>query len=214
MHRVIIRAWISKNIWNNNLLCLNKLCPTTQSNQKTFFFISGFQKLVSLITVFTIFFYRWIYLTTNAVDCYSYKDLFSVSHLNLVICFVQVGGGYVAEKLSAKHVFGFGALLNIVCTIFTPLAAKASYIVVIALRILMGIGGVSEYQFSDHFRLKEINGNLWVSDLGGICTSFIFLKKIYLGYPRRWPRARAGTRQGSREFPLDGELFSKLTDKK
>lgn len=49
----------------------------------------------------------------------------------------------MAEKFSAKHVFGFGALLNIVSTMFLPLAAKGSYGTVLALRVLMGIGGVS-----------------------------------------------------------------------
>ncbi|KAF2348310.1 Major facilitator superfamily, partial [Trinorchestia longiramus] len=53
----------------------------------------------------------------------------------------QVGGGWVAEKMSAKHVFGVGALLNVVCTMLTPVAAKGSYMIVIALRVLMGIGG-------------------------------------------------------------------------
>ncbi|XP_018006986.1 sialin isoform X2 [Hyalella azteca] len=53
----------------------------------------------------------------------------------------QVGGGWVAENMSAKHVFGGGALLNILGALLTPVAAKGSYIVVIALRILMGIGG-------------------------------------------------------------------------
>ena len=55
----------------------------------------------------------------------------------------QVVGGWVAEKFSAKHVFGLGALLNIVCTLFVPLAAERSYVVVLALRVVMGIGGVS-----------------------------------------------------------------------
>jgi len=53
----------------------------------------------------------------------------------------QVGGGWVAEKFSAKHVFGVGALLNIVCTLLTPLAAKVSYVFVLVLRVIMGIGG-------------------------------------------------------------------------
>jgi len=53
----------------------------------------------------------------------------------------QVIGGYVAEKFSAKHVFGLGAVLNIVCTILTPLAAKTSYVALLVLRVIMGIGG-------------------------------------------------------------------------
>ena len=49
----------------------------------------------------------------------------------------------MAEKFSAKHVFGLGAVLNIVCTILTPLAAKTSYVALLVLRVIMGIGGVS-----------------------------------------------------------------------
>jgi len=53
----------------------------------------------------------------------------------------QVGGGWVAEKFSAKHVFGVGAVLNIICTILTPFAANINYVCVIVLRVIMGIGG-------------------------------------------------------------------------
>ena len=49
----------------------------------------------------------------------------------------------MAEKTSAKHVFGFGALLNIAGALLTPLAAKGSYGLLFALRVIMGIGGVS-----------------------------------------------------------------------
>ncbi|XP_047476944.1 sialin-like [Penaeus chinensis] len=55
--------------------------------------------------------------------------------------FTQVPGGWVAEKFSAKHVFGVGALLNALCALLCPLASKASYIVLVALRIVMGIAG-------------------------------------------------------------------------
>ncbi|XP_076063253.1 sialin-like isoform X2 [Oratosquilla oratoria] len=53
----------------------------------------------------------------------------------------QVPGGWVAENFSAKHVFGVGALLNALCTLLTPVAANASYIALISLRIVMGIAG-------------------------------------------------------------------------
>lgn len=52
-------------------------------------------------------------------------------------------GGWVAEKFSAKHVFGTGALINAICAIITPVAANTSYIFLIILRIIMGIAGVS-----------------------------------------------------------------------
>nr|XP_027234251.1 sialin-like isoform X4 [Penaeus vannamei] len=55
--------------------------------------------------------------------------------------FTQVPGGWFAEKFSAKHVFGVGALLNALCALLCPIASKASYIVLVALRIVMGIAG-------------------------------------------------------------------------
>lgn len=60
-----------------------------------------------------------------------------------VLFSLQVPGGWVAEKFSAKHVFGVGALLNALCALLCPIASKASYIVLVALRIVMGIAGVS-----------------------------------------------------------------------
>ncbi|XP_063845764.1 LOW QUALITY PROTEIN: sialin-like [Scylla paramamosain] len=53
----------------------------------------------------------------------------------------QVPGGWVAEKFSAKHVFGVGALVNAVCAILSPIAAKGSYIWLVVIRIIMGIAG-------------------------------------------------------------------------
>ncbi|XP_045116089.1 sialin-like isoform X1 [Portunus trituberculatus] len=55
--------------------------------------------------------------------------------------FTQVPGGWVAEKFSAKHVFGVGALINAICAILSPIAAKGSYIWLIVIRIIMGIAG-------------------------------------------------------------------------
>lgn len=49
----------------------------------------------------------------------------------------------MAEKFSAKHVFGVGALVNAVCALLTPVAASASYAWLIVIRIIMGIAGVS-----------------------------------------------------------------------
>ncbi|KAK3872158.1 hypothetical protein Pcinc_022759 [Petrolisthes cinctipes] len=53
----------------------------------------------------------------------------------------QVPGGWVAEKFSAKHVFGVGALVNAICAILTPVAAQTSYIFLVIMRIIMGIAG-------------------------------------------------------------------------
>ncbi|XP_045585411.2 putative inorganic phosphate cotransporter isoform X2 [Procambarus clarkii] len=53
----------------------------------------------------------------------------------------QVPGGWVAEKFSAKHVFGMGALVNAFCALLTPVAASGSYIWLVVMRIIMGIAG-------------------------------------------------------------------------
>ncbi|XP_066979522.1 sialin-like isoform X4 [Macrobrachium rosenbergii] len=55
--------------------------------------------------------------------------------------FTQVPGGWVAEKFSAKHVFGLGTLANAVLALLTPVAASGSYIWVIVIRVGMGIAG-------------------------------------------------------------------------
>lgn len=55
----------------------------------------------------------------------------------------QVPGGWVAEKFSAKHVFGVGALVNAICALLSPIAAQGSYIWLVVMRIIMGIAGVS-----------------------------------------------------------------------
>lgn len=55
--------------------------------------------------------------------------------------FTQVPGGWVAEKFSAKHVFGVGALINAICALISPIAAKGSYVWLVVIRIIMGIAG-------------------------------------------------------------------------
>lgn len=53
----------------------------------------------------------------------------------------QLPGGRVAELVSAKWVMFFAVAINIVCTLLSPLAAKAHYGVLLVLRILEGVGG-------------------------------------------------------------------------
>jgi ACS family sodium-dependent inorganic phosphate cotransporter len=55
----------------------------------------------------------------------------------------QVPGGRVAEVFSAKWILFASVALNIVATILTPLAAKLHWSVLILLRIIEGVGGVS-----------------------------------------------------------------------
>ena len=52
----------------------------------------------------------------------------------------QVPGGYFAAKFGGKHVFGWFMLLCSVATLFMPLAARTSYVILIVLRIVAGIG--------------------------------------------------------------------------
>ena len=59
------------------------------------------------------------------------------------IYITQIPGGWLAEKISAKHVFGGGVLLNALYTLLSPIAAKFSYICLVVIRICMGIAGVS-----------------------------------------------------------------------
>ena len=49
----------------------------------------------------------------------------------------------MAEKFSGKHVFGVGVLVNGICTLLSPVAAKLDYKALMLLRIVMGLTGVS-----------------------------------------------------------------------
>ncbi|EFX81022.1 hypothetical protein DAPPUDRAFT_211483 [Daphnia pulex] len=56
----------------------------------------------------------------------------------------QIPGGMIAEKYSAKWVIWASVLVNIVFTILTPLASNISYIAVLVVRFIEGLGaGVS-----------------------------------------------------------------------
>ncbi|XP_040164425.1 sialin [Anopheles arabiensis] len=53
----------------------------------------------------------------------------------------QVPGARVAESFSARWVMFFSVLINVVCTLLTPVAAKMHYVAMIVMRIGEGIGG-------------------------------------------------------------------------
>ncbi|XP_050084225.1 sialin isoform X1 [Anopheles aquasalis] len=53
----------------------------------------------------------------------------------------QIPGARVAESFSARWVMFFSVLINVVCTLLTPVAAKMHYIAMIVMRIGEGIGG-------------------------------------------------------------------------
>ena len=57
----------------------------------------------------------------------------------------QIPGGFIATRLSGKHVFGLGVLLTALLTLLTPIAAVTDIRLLIALRVLEGI---CEVQFS------------------------------------------------------------------
>jgi ACS family sodium-dependent inorganic phosphate cotransporter len=56
----------------------------------------------------------------------------------------QVPGGRAAEVFSAKWILFAAVVLNIVPTILTPPAAVLHWSLLVVLRIIEGIGGVSD----------------------------------------------------------------------
>jgi len=56
----------------------------------------------------------------------------------------QVPGGRAAEVFSAKWILFASVALNIVPTIFTPPAAMLHWSFLVVLRIIEGVGGVSD----------------------------------------------------------------------
>ena len=55
----------------------------------------------------------------------------------------QVPGGWLAARVGAKYLFGFGVLCTSILTLFTPAAANHSVGMFILVRILEGFGEVS-----------------------------------------------------------------------
>ena len=54
---------------------------------------------------------------------------------------MQVPGGRVAEVYSGKWVFFFAVVINVIGTLATPFCSKLSYVALICMRILEGLGG-------------------------------------------------------------------------
>ncbi|XP_047145228.1 sialin isoform X1 [Hydra vulgaris] len=52
----------------------------------------------------------------------------------------QLPGGFLANKFGGKYVFGFGMLVASIFSLLTPIAAKTNFYLLIAARVLMGIG--------------------------------------------------------------------------
>ena len=76
----------------------------------------------------------------------------------------QVPGGFLAERLGGKWLYGCGVLMTAVLTILTPLAARCSVYLFIAVRVLEGIGEVSQqklYSFvSEYSEVPKISCDL------------------------------------------------------
>jgi len=54
----------------------------------------------------------------------------------------QVLGGLLASRYGGKHVFGTSILIAIIATLLTPVAARTHVALLIALRVIMGLGCV------------------------------------------------------------------------
>lgn len=52
----------------------------------------------------------------------------------------QLAGGWLADRFGGKRVLGFGVAVWSVATVFTPGAARTSFTVLFAVRILLGLG--------------------------------------------------------------------------
>ena len=54
----------------------------------------------------------------------------------------QLPGGVLGNKYGGKMVFGYGVLVTSLLSLATPIVARTSYVLFIALRVIEGIGEV------------------------------------------------------------------------
>ena len=71
--------------------------------------------------------------------------------------FTQLPGGRVAEMFSAKWVIWGSVMVNVVFTLLTPVAAQISYIAVLVVRFMEGLGAVR-----CHLRSVYEQSILWI----------------------------------------------------
>ena len=57
----------------------------------------------------------------------------------------QIPGGILATKYGGKHVYGIGVLITLIATLLVPIAARTHAYLLIVLRIIMGLGCVSNF---------------------------------------------------------------------
>jgi len=55
----------------------------------------------------------------------------------------QIPGGWLAQRVGGKWVYGMGVLMTSLITLFTPLAADVSVWLLVAVRVLEGLFEVS-----------------------------------------------------------------------
>lgn len=67
----------------------------------------------------------------------------ALSSFYLGYVFTQIPGGLLAGRFGGKHVFGTGIFITALATLLVPLAARTHVYLLIALRVLMGLGCVS-----------------------------------------------------------------------
>lgn len=72
---------------------------------------------------------------------------------------LQVPGGMLAERIGGKWPFGIGMLVTAVFSLLTPLAARSGKGVLIACRIIQGLGEVRIYyiQLASGMRCRQFN---------------------------------------------------------
>jgi len=59
----------------------------------------------------------------------------------------QIPGGWLAEKFGGKWLYGLGILCTAILTLLTPIAARTHVYLLLAVRILEGIGEVIIFIF-------------------------------------------------------------------
>ena len=77
----------------------------------------------------------------------------------------QIPGGWLAQRLGGKWVFGVGVVVTSILTLFTPLAADTSVWLLVALRVLEGLFEVSSVVLFP--QLSIVTGyEAWECDVG------------------------------------------------